>query len=506
MGLFFTILYILTAYLSPETLFGTLAQSHIEIVIVSLALIFSLFSASGSNVLTLTQTWAILGLCVSVAFSVMANGWIGGGAKALMDFVPEVTSFFLIVMNCRKKWHLQLLAATLFFCAVFIMGHALSDIAAGETRTDYLLRQLVNEDSGDFILRIRGLSFLGDPNDFAQFMVSLIPIMFLFWKKGAALRNVLFTYLPAAILFYGMYLTHSRGSMVALMVLCMVAGRRKIGVIRSAIIGVGLFVVLNFAGYSGGRDVSAGEDRMAAWASGLLLIRSHPIFGVGFNQFADFNEITAHNTFVVCAAELGLVGVLCWVLLMFVTVRNVWVANIDPEQDAKDQRKKLADLEASQPFLQSLPTLTDAALTPATVPGTVSGVSQNHTFSAGMPFVLPPDTAGLASADTGLNHLGFPEVGHDKEAEDAEVRRMAGLLVLSFAGFLTAGWFLSRAYTMCLYVNAGIAASIYQMALDRGIAPPPLPFGLALKRAAQIVLALLVIVWIIVHIDHYMPK
>ena len=505
MGLFFTILYILTAYLSPETLFGSLAQSHIEIVIVSLALLFSLFSASGSNVLKLTQTWAILGLSVCVPLSVMANGWIGGGVKALMDFVPEVTTFFLIVINCRKKWHLQLLAATLFFCAVFIMGHALSDLASGQTRTDYILRMMVSEDSGEFVLRIRGLSFLGDPNDFAQFLVSLIPIMFLFWKKGSTATNVLFTYIPAAVLFYGMFLTHSRGSMVALMVLCMVAGRRKIGIVSSAIIGVGFFVALNLAGFSGGRDVSAGEDRVSAWASGLLLVRSHPIFGVGFNQFADFNEITAHNTFVVCAAELGLFGVLCWVLVMFVTVRNVWVTAIDPEQDAKDRQKKLDDLEAKQPFLQGIPTLTDAALTPATVSSAASGTSQSHQFSAGMPFVLPAETPELATPGDGFNHLGFPEDGTDKEAEDAKVRRMAGLLVLSFAGFLTAGWFLSRAYTMCLYVNAGIAASIYRMALDRGIAPPQLPFGTALKRSALIVLALFVIVWVIVHVDNYMP-
>jgi len=505
MGLFFTILYILTAYLSPETLFGTLAQSHIEMIIGLLALIFSLFSAAGSNVLKLTQTWAILALCVCVPVSVMANGWMGGGVKALLDFIPEITAFFLIVMNCRKKWHLQLLAATLFFCAVFIMRHAISDIASGQTRTEYLFYQLVSEDTGEFILRIRGLSFLGDPNDFAQFLVSLIPIMFLFWKKDSIVTNILFTYIPASILFYGMYLTHSRGSMVAMMVFCMVAGRRKIGLISSAVIGVGLFAALNFLGYSGGRDVAAGDDRVSAWATGILLFRAHPLFGVGFNRFAEFNEITAHNTFVVCAAELGLVGVLFWVLLMFVTIRNVWVTNQDPEQNAKDQQKKLDDLAAEQPFLPGIPTLTDAVLTPATVSGTASGANQNHQFSAGMPFVLPAEMPELATTGDGLNHLGFPEEGRDKAAEDAEVRRMAGLLVLSFAGFLTAGWFLSRAYTMCLYVNVGIAASIYRMAQERGIAPPPLPFGFALKRSAQIVLALFVIVWVIVHVDNYMP-
>ncbi len=504
MGLFFTILYVLTAYLSPATVFGDWAQSHVEIIIVTLALIFSLFSAEGSNVMKLTQTWAIFGLCIAVALSIMVNGWMGGGPKALLDFVPEVMTFFLIVMNCKKKWHLQLLAFTLFFCAVYVIGTALYDINGGHTRTDYLLRQVTNEDEGTFIVRIRGLSFLNDPNDFAQFLVSLIPIMFISWEKGAKVKNLFLVYTPAVILFYGMYLTHSRGSMVALMALCAVAGRNKIGIVRSGMIGVGVFIALTVAGFSGGRDVSAGEDRMAAWAGGLILIRQKPIFGVGFNQFSEFYEITAHNTFVVCAAELGLVGALCWVLFTYVTVRNVWEAAKDPDQDAKDRQKKLDAIHAKQPFLQGIPTLTVSVLTPATVAGTPSGT--NHQFSSGMPFVLPAEPSSFASGSGALNHLGFPEEEEDKEAEDAEVRRMAGLMVLCFAAFLTAGWFLSRAYTMCLYVNAGIAAAIYRMALDRGIAPPQLPFGLALKRAAQIVFALLAIVWIIVHVDHYLPK
>ena len=76
MGLFFTILYVLTAYLSPATVFGDWAQSHVEIIIVTLALIFSLFSAAGSNVMKQTQTWAIFGLCGCVAISIMVNGWL----------------------------------------------------------------------------------------------------------------------------------------------------------------------------------------------------------------------------------------------------------------------------------------------------------------------------------------------------------------------------------------------------------------------------------------------
>jgi len=65
---------------------------------------------------------------------------------------------------------------------------------------------------------------------------------------------------------------------------------------------------------------------------------AHPLASdlrVGYQRFSDFNPITAHNTFVVCAGELGLVGAFCWVLLTLVTVRNVFVASKDPDEEAR---------------------------------------------------------------------------------------------------------------------------------------------------------------------------
>ena len=290
--------------------------------------------------------------------------------------------------------------------------------------------------------------------------------------------------------------------MVALMALCIVAGRRKIGVVPAVVIGAVVFVGLTVLGFSGGRAIGASEDRLEAWSIGIMLIRSHPIFGVGFQKFSEFNEITAHNTFVVCAAELGLVGAFCWVLLTLVTVRNVFVTATDPEQEARDRQKKLDAANSRQPFLQGIPSLTDAALAPATA----SVGPPTHQFSGpGMPFVLPAasidDRTRLAQGD----QFGFINNGVDGELDDAEIRRMASIMVISFAGFLTAGWFLSRAYTMCLYVNAGMAAAIYKMARDRGIAPPPMPTGEAMKLTAKIMLALVVIVYLAVRVDHLMP-
>ena len=68
--------------------------------------------------------------------------------------------------------------------------------------------------------------------------------------------------------------------------------------------------------------MEGGADRLELWSSGINLIKTHPFFGVGLGNFADEVGITAHNSVVVCAAEIGLVGFYAWVLLLFSTFRS----------------------------------------------------------------------------------------------------------------------------------------------------------------------------------------
>ncbi len=104
--------------------------------------------------------------------------------------------------------------------------------------------------------------------------------------------NIVAVGIPVAILIVGMYLTHSRGAIVALTAILVVSARRKIGTIPAALIAAVLFVVSLAAGWSGGRDVSldAGVDRLDAWYAGIELIKSHPLLGVGIGRFPDFNN------------------------------------------------------------------------------------------------------------------------------------------------------------------------------------------------------------------------
>ncbi|HTF61578.1 MAG TPA: hypothetical protein VK638_02580, partial [Edaphobacter sp.] len=245
MGLFLTLLYILTAYIGPETLWGPIYEFHIEIILAALALVASLPGIQRSKLLTMPQSYALVGMCIAVFCSMVLTGWLGSVLPAVLGFIPNAFTFFLVVVNFRTKRHLQLLVLTLFFVSAFTIFRGYSALRAGDFLNPYLMPQ--GNDEGTFY-RLRGMAFINDPNDFAQVMVSLIPCMFFFWKKGSLPRNVLFVLAPVAWLVFGMYLTHSRGGIIALLAIVLFGARRKIGTIPATIIAGGLFAVTSVVG------------------------------------------------------------------------------------------------------------------------------------------------------------------------------------------------------------------------------------------------------------------
>jgi hypothetical protein len=479
MGLFFTLFYIFAAFLGPQILFGDLAQYHIEVIIVLLALVFSMPSLQDSELLSIPQTYGIIGLTIAVVFSIVFNGWLGGGPTVLIAFIPNVIVFFLVLLNCKTKTQLQILISVLLAAILFTIYRGYAAEKAGNVVSLYVIT--MKNSTGEDFYRIRGVNFLNDPNDLAQVIVGLIPCVFIFWFKGRRFRNLLFVYLPVAALLYGMYLTHSRGGMIALMAAAVVAGRRKLGITRSVVLGVLLFVALSFAGFSGGRDVSAesGADRMEAWGAGLMMIRIHPLFGVGINRFTDFHEITAHNTVVLCAAELGLTGLFFWMLCFVPVIRDTYVASGGAKPKKSDETKIGWGNRSFSPKRG----------------GAIADSEQVATAS--VPALAAARVSTTFTARTLADPLGLADT-----MPDAEVHRMASLMLISFAGFLTAGWFLARAYTLSLFLNAGIAAVIYQMARRRGIAPPPIPMLRAAKLAAITGVIAIAVVWISIRLNN----
>jgi hypothetical protein len=450
MGFVLSALYFITYYLTPTTIFGPLAVYRVELILAVLVFFVSLPALVGSFIGKTPQTLALIGLAFATFMSVVIGGhWIGGGLSAFLLFIPNAFAYFLVCLHCNSKKKLQVLVLMMLFVCLFVIAqgsielqHGLPtsiDAQAANTDSSYFIG--MNNDAGQWFYRLRGMGEINDPNDFAQLIACVLPLVFIFWRPKKMLQNIAFVILPVCALLYGAYLTHSRGGMLALLAIVVVAARRRIGTLPALLLVGGLFVASMALHVTGGRDISAdaGEDRTDLWGQSMQLLKSHPLFGVGFGNLADYLGHTAHNTILVCAAELGLFGLYFWSLFLF-------------------------------------PTLRDAL-----------AITSPKKVNEGEP-VIPEEAP-------------FPQVSLKIEALDkAEINRLGRLMVLSFTGFLVAGWFLSRAFVMTLFLLGGMTEVIFEMALQRGMISSRLPFARVLRYSGALAILLLLVMYITLRI------
>jgi len=440
MGFVLSILYFVTYYLTPHALFGPLAAIRIELILPLLILSLSIPSLMKSFMLKTLQSLALIGLAIASSLSVLIGvHWAGGALSAFLGFQAILFTYFVICLHINSKKRLQILVLMLLFVCLFVIAHGSIDLLHGIPASAHNLSddkyranleiwriehpyvmpagndQPAGSDQGGETYRLKGLGEINDPNDFGQLLVCVIPLVFIFWKPKSGPRNFVFVILPVSALLYGAYLTHSRGALLALIAMTVVAARRRIGTLPALLIAGGLFAAAMALNFTGGRDISAsaGADRRELWSGSLQLLKSHPLFGVGAGNLPDYLGQTAHNSVMVCAAELGLFGLYFWCLFLLPTLRDA-LAVASP---AKVN-------ESDQPIPEDEPV-----------------------------------------------HLAAKEaVAIDK----AEINRLGRLLVLSLTGFLVAGWFLSRAFVLTLFLLGGMVEVVYQMALERGMIAPRL--------------------------------
>jgi len=451
-GFALTVLYLLTTYLGTDTVFGPLVAYHVELIIALVVILVSLPSFPGSLVLKTPQSLALVGLALAVFLSVLATGWTGGAVQAFQTFIPNAFAYFLICLHCNSRSRLKFIVVLLLFVCLFVTVRGsmeLRSVAAPDTTADsstaageYLLGQ--QNEAGQWFYRLRGKNLVNDPNDFAQLTVCVIPLVFIFWRPKKRLWDIACVLLPVGTLIYAAFLTHSRGFLVAFLAMAIVAGRRRIGTVPSVILAGVMFFGASALNFTGGRDISldAGSDRMELWAGGLEALKAHPIFGVGFGGLPDFMGLTAHNSIVVCAAELGLFGLFFWSLFLFPTLRDALaMTSIIQTQGGE------------------------------TIPGS-SSLRANKQI--------------------------------EKDLNQEEIVRFARLIVLSFTGFLVAGFFLSRAFVLTMFLIGGMAEVVYEMALRRGIISARWQFMRVLPYAGGFAIALLLMVYMTLRVTNLM--
>jgi len=359
------IVYLLMVFVRPAEHFVELR----EVPFMEIASILALVGAAlailmGSRPpLRAGQVSLLLSIVVWMLFTVVVTPASSSeNFDKVLGFVKSATTaFLLVILNVTTVRRVRAVAFVLTIPAIFLAVRTASDYqthleeVSRNTRGDLETEGAdttwdSNEPSGeaapkfapDDEFRVMNKGLFGDPNDLALTLIAILPFTIALRRRASPVRNVLLVWLPVAVIIYGIYVTRSRGGVLALACVLGLLVRHRLGNSLS-LATAGIAVVgLMGAGFVGSRSMSmdqSAEGRVEMWSAGLQNLKGSPVWGIGFSNFDGVNVKAAHSAYVQCFAELGIVGYILWLALMMVTLDDL--RQIHATAQAEDADLKL---------------------------------------------------------------------------------------------------------------------------------------------------------------------
>jgi O-antigen ligase len=180
-------------------------------------------------------------------------------------------------------------------------------------------------------------------NDYSFIIVMVLPFAWLYLRVYRRLWQKLLLLVLISGGIAGIFLSLSRGGILALVLeIAMLLGfttrgpRRMVMLAALAIIGTGA-ITYQFAAREANQagqytEEDAKDSRLELWKAARAMIVAHPILGVGSRRFlefsTDYGEIShdnlgkgAHNTYLEVAADSGVLGFGCFMLMLWGTAK-----------------------------------------------------------------------------------------------------------------------------------------------------------------------------------------
>jgi O-Antigen ligase len=170
--------------------------------------------------------------------------------------------------------------------------------------------------------RVRYRGVLQDPNELALAGGAGLPLAFAFGqaKKGALGRRLLGV-LAFVLVLVCAVLTASRGGQLVFLAVMAAYCINRAG-IGGLLLGGVLALPLLLLGGRGGEDASSSTlERIDCWAEAISMWRAHPLLGVGLGQFNEYHYMTAHNSYLLALAELGLPGMFLFGAMLYLSAK-----------------------------------------------------------------------------------------------------------------------------------------------------------------------------------------
>ncbi|MBD3178228.1 MAG: hypothetical protein GF417_00765 [Candidatus Latescibacteria bacterium] len=318
------LLYIAMTYLRPQEFVGALRGQPImlvmAVVIIGILLVHKTLRKEPFPAFRMPQTLIMVIFLALIPLSHLQIFYLTAAKDSFMAFLPIFMFFFMLVSLVENISQLKTAYTFLFFITLFLAVNGIYQYYHG---SDIAGQTMIQG-------RIRWIGIFEDPNDLGLTILVFTPFALVngFSRSTNILKRALWM-LAFLVLVYALYLTDSRGTFLGLIAVLGYFFVKRFGKLRGAILGTILLVMALIAGPGRFSEISTEEasasGRLDAWATGLSLFFWRPALGVGFGNFTEFHHLTAHNSVVLCMAELGLPGIFVWMLLMVKSFRDTLI-------------------------------------------------------------------------------------------------------------------------------------------------------------------------------------
>jgi putative inorganic carbon (hco3(-)) transporter len=336
-GLF---LFTLLLYMRPNDLFpevfGDFPLAKIVAIITLLGYFGSqLMAGQRLSVFPLELRMLALITLLGVIF-IPAAASPGDSIEVLTDTFLKVVAIFVLLINLiNTRERLQTMMKLVVVCGTVLAFFALVSYITGKFTV------VTRGEEGTVVgLRISGIvgGIFGNPNDLATSLDLIIPfaVGLALLRRGAAR---LFYLACAGMLGLGVILTFSRGGFLGLVAMAAVliwkVGRDNRALTTCAfVIILTAFVVAMPVGYSSrittifdssADATGSSEERSELLARAASVAANHLIIGVGIGNYPIYSlhERRAHNSYLEISAELGVAGLIAYLIMIFAPLRSL---------------------------------------------------------------------------------------------------------------------------------------------------------------------------------------
>lgn len=329
-GLF---VFTMLLYLRPQEMFPELFGSLPLVRVVAISTLLAYFGAKLTagerlTVWTLELKLILFIALLGVAFIPVAVAPQDSIDVLLNTFFKIIVIFILMINLLDSLGRLRSLLNVSVICGAVLAGFALFSYLTG----NFMVQGKVVTN------RIAGLvqGMFGNPNDLALGLDLLLPLALALALTSHGGRRV-FYFACAALLAIGVVVTFSRGGFLGLVavggvLLWKLSRQHRALTLAGFLVATGFFLAAMPSGYSNRLTTifSFEEDTTgSAQARRELLERAasvaanHLVIGVGMGNFHVYSirEQVAHNSYLEISAELGVAGLIAYLILIFAPLR-----------------------------------------------------------------------------------------------------------------------------------------------------------------------------------------